>query len=193
MLATLQSAGCSQHPAVPLPSARPPNPACTPREEQDSPPGSPAGVSSLPQAAGKARAQGTDPQPPRTAALIAEDARSPIACWGFRAPREPPRATDSLTKSPHRRHSTTQSFTRVRGHSLARLVLITGTLQTTTTARTPKGQDTSPREHKPPTATRSGCRSVTDMRQRQFTWSHSGGLTPAGHTVDTNTASHSFT
>lgn len=40
---------------------------------------------------------GTDPQPPRTA----EDARSPIACWGFRAPREPPRATDSLNKGPH--------------------------------------------------------------------------------------------
>lgn len=34
-----------------------PNPACTPRGEQDSPPGSPTGISPLPQAAGKARAQ----------------------------------------------------------------------------------------------------------------------------------------
>lgn len=48
---------------------------------------------------------GTDPQPPRTA----EDARSPIACWGFRAPREPPRATDSLNKGPHR-HEGLQSL-----------------------------------------------------------------------------------
>lgn len=76
----------------------------------------------------------------------------------------------SPTQDPRHRHSVTQSFTRVHGHLLARLVIRTGTLQTTTTARTPKEHDASARERKPATATQSGCHSGTNMRQRQFTW-----------------------
>lgn len=61
-------------------------------------------------------------------------------------PPQPPRTNGptekSPTQDPRHQHSITHSFTRVHGHLLARLVIRTGTLQTTTTAKTPREHDT---------------------------------------------------
>lgn len=118
---------------------------------------------------------------PKLTAIIRKDTRSPIAYWDFKCvgtPGEPCLLSclagmachqqsdeeESPTQDPQHQHSVTQSFTRVHGHLLARLVISTGTLQTTTTAKTPKEHDASPHERKPATAIQSGRHSGTNMR-----------------------------